>query len=104
MKNIFLILLVACIGCKKGFLTKNPSSEFITADNLDKIAGLLKDEKLMGETPIMGELSGDDYYLNPGRVTELLPVERNAYSWRHDVYEGEGNISDWNTPYKQIYY
>ncbi|OQP40362.1 hypothetical protein A4D02_15715 [Niastella koreensis] len=99
-----LILLVACISCKKDFLTKNPSSEFITADNLEKIGGLLKDDVLMGETPILGELSSDDYFLNPGRPDQLLPVERNAYNWQHDIYEGEGNIPDWNTPYKQVYY
>jgi hypothetical protein len=104
MKYIVLILLVACIGCKKDFLTKNPSSEFIIADNLEKIGGLLKDDVLMGETPILGELSSDDYFLNPGRPAQLLPVERNAYSWQHEIYEGEGNIPDWNTPYKQVYY
>jgi hypothetical protein len=104
MKYIALILLVACIGCKKDFLTENPSSGFIIADNLDKIAGLLKDTFLMGETPILGEISSDDYFLNPGRLTELSPVERNTFSWQHEIYEGEGNIPDWNTPYKQVYY
>ena len=104
MKYISIILLVACIGCKKDFLTENPSSEFITADNLDKIAGLLKDDHLMGETPVLGEISGDDYFLNPGRLTDLLPVERNAYTWQHEIYEGEGDIPDWNIPYKQVYY
>jgi tetratricopeptide (TPR) repeat protein len=99
-----LLFIVAGTGCKKDFLTENPSSEFITADNLEKISGLLKDDILMKETPVLGEISSDDYYLNPGRLKELSVAERNAHRWAVDIFEGEENIPDWNTGYKQIYY
>lgn len=99
-----LLFIVAGTGCKKDFLTENPSSEFITADNLEKISGLLKDEVLMKETPVLGEISSDDYYLNPGRLKDLPVQERNAHRWEIDIFEGEENIPDWNVGYKQIYY
>src|SRR5688572_29750776 len=91
-----LFIIVTGIGCKKDFLTENPSSEFITADNLEKISGLLKDEVLMKETPVLGEISSDDYYLNPGRLKDLPVAERNAHRWEKDIFEGEENIPDWN--------
>lgn len=104
MRYIFIVFVFTCLGCKKGFLTENPSSEFITADNLEKISGLLKDTLLMGETPVLGEISSDDYFLNAGRFKELFGYEKNACIWDADIFKGEENIPDFNLLYKQIHY
>jgi hypothetical protein len=65
---------------------------------------LLDNDDVMKETPILGELSADNYFLNNDYWILLNTVEKNAYTWNKDIYEAEVNIGDWNFSYKQVFY
>jgi starch-binding outer membrane protein, SusD/RagB family len=96
-----LVLLVT--GCSKsGFLNTSPSSELIQPVALAHFSGLLNDVLLMGETPVMGEQSADNYYLSASYYKILPEPDKNLYTWQKDVFSGVADIQDWNIPYKQV--
>lgn len=108
-KNTFLLLLVAAFisqqGCnKKEFLEKIPDSELLIPTTLEDCRRLLDNERVMSETPVLGELSADNFYLPVSFWQNLNTKERNGYTWSKDVYNGEGAIGDWDKPYQQVFY
>ena len=106
-KKIILILVTGIgllLSCKKDFLNKIPSSDLVVPTTLDEFQALLDNDKVIQETPELGELSADNYYLQYP-FWQTLPVkEKNAYIWAPDIYGGQGNVDDWDLPYTQVYY
>jgi len=103
-KIVWSILLVAAVaGCgKKDFLDAKPSSDLFIPTTLEDFQSIL-DRDAMNETPTLGELSSDNYYLLMYLFWQgLNNKERNAYVWAADTYQGVGNVGDWNTPYQQV--
>jgi starch-binding outer membrane protein, SusD/RagB family len=106
---VYFIGLGICIGSllscnKKEFLDKKPSSDLYVPTTLEDFQYLLDNDVTMSETPVMGELSADNYYLNDLFWDRLNAKEKNSYTWAADIYQGEGNVPDWNSPYKQVFY
>ncbi len=59
----------------------------------------------MNETPVLGELSADNFYMPYPFWRNLIIKERNAYIWLAETFDGlTGDIGDWNSPYKQVFY
>ena len=93
------------ISCKKDFLDKKPSTDLVVPSTLGDFRALLDNENVMGQTPGLGELSSDDYYLNYIYwKTKTSTKEHNAYVWAKDIYEGQNNVDDWDLPYQQVFY
>ncbi|MDF2189603.1 RagB/SusD family nutrient uptake outer membrane protein [Paraflavitalea sp. CAU 1676] len=99
------ILLIICVGCNKdAFLESNPKSELVIPSTLDDCQALLDNENVMSETPSLGEISADNYYLPYNFWRGLNIREKNAHIWQQNTFEGlVGNIPDWNSPYKQVF-
>jgi hypothetical protein len=96
------ILLVA--SCTKKFLEEKVSSQYELADNLNNLSGLFNNDDLMGQTPVLGEQSSDDYYMTEEFYNNILhPEDTNAYCWKKDIFEGKTGIPDWDLPYAQIF-
>jgi hypothetical protein len=89
---------------KKEFLDEKPNSNVVVPTTLDDFQQLLDNEALLSLTPALGELSADNFYILPTYWQVLGKKEKNAYIWATDIYEGEGKVSDWNTPYEQVLY
>ncbi|MBO9200970.1 MULTISPECIES: RagB/SusD family nutrient uptake outer membrane protein [Niastella] len=108
VKNIcgcLFILYLGIISCnKKEFLDEKPNSNVVVPTTLDDFQQLLDNEVLLGLTPALGELSADNFYIMPGYWQLLSKKEKNGYIWAADIYEGEGKVTDWNTPYEQVLY
>jgi hypothetical protein len=107
--NVKITYLFICclslISCnKKEFLDEKPDSDVFVPTTLDDFQTLLDNEVKLGVTPVLGDLSADNYNLTPSFWQSLGTKERNAYIWSRDIYNGEGNISDWNSPYEQVLY
>ena len=99
---IFCLLLINCN--KKEFLDEKPNSEVFVPTTLEDFQILLDNEAKLGIIPVLGELSADNFYI-PSSFWQLLgTLEHNAYIWLPDIYNGEGNIADWNAPYEQVLY
>jgi len=108
-KLVYATLVAGCIGCllschKKDFLNEKPSSDLFVPTTLQDFQALLDNYTVMSETPVLGELSADNFYINSVYWQTLSPKEHNAYIWAQDIYGGVGNIGDWNLPYQQVFY
>ena len=111
MKHLSWTILVAGISIlpachKKDFLDAKPSSDLFIPSTLDDFQELLDKDVIINETPILGELCSDNYYLLSGfwQGPTITTKEHNAYIWAPDVYQGQGNVADWNTPYQAVFY
>ncbi len=113
MNSIQKISLFLCItalavatSChKKEFLEAKPDSDLFVPTTLDDCQALLDNETIMNETPVLGELSADNYYLPYTFWRGLNVKEKNAYIWLDNTFDGlTGDITDWNAPYKQVFY
>lgn len=98
-------LAVATSCHKKEFLDAKPDSDLFVPTTLDDCQALLDNETIMNETPVLGELSADNFYLPYAFWHGLNAKEKNAYIWLDNTFDGlTGDISDWNAPYKQVFY
>jgi tetratricopeptide (TPR) repeat protein len=85
-------------------LDEKYSSDLFVPSTLEDLQALLDNEAVMCETPVLGEISADNYYLNYTFWQPLNTQEKNAYIWAEDIYDGVGNMGDWNYPYQQVFY
>ena len=109
MRMIAYVLLLIGLGClcccsRKELLDEKTNSDVFVPSTLDDFQALLENDYIMGETPNLGELSADNYYLAYTYWQSLNVKEHNAYMWAKDIYGGVGNVSDWNYPYQQVFY
>src|SRR5688572_12123528 len=87
---LLFILVSALLSCnKKKFLDEKPDSQFVTPSTLHDFRALLNNERVMSETPVLGELSSDNYYMSGNFWQNLNTKEKNAYVWAKDIYHGE---------------
>jgi starch-binding outer membrane protein, SusD/RagB family len=99
-----LLLLSGILSCKKEFLDKKPDSDLQIPSTLADFRLLLDNERIINETPVLGELSSDNFYLPQTFWAGLNAKEKNGYVWAKDVYAGTIGIADWDRPYQQVYY
>ncbi|HEY8895882.1 MAG TPA: RagB/SusD family nutrient uptake outer membrane protein [Niastella sp.] len=104
MKVYYIFIL--CLGLmscnKKEFLDERPRSDLFVPTTLEDFQALLDNDIVISLTPVLGELSADNFYLLQSSWSSLSTKERNAYTWEKDTYGGEGKVVDWNTPYEQV--
>jgi len=106
-RSLLLLLLTAALGlygCKKEFLNKLPSTALVVPSTLSDYQGLLDNDAVMSGTPVLGEVSADNFYLSYKSWQALDPREYNAYVWASDIYQGQGQVNDWDVPYQQVFY
>ena len=103
-----LSLLLAgmlAVSCHKDdFLGKNPNSSLVVPSTLNDFQNLLDNDQVIGQTPALGEISADNYYMTNDLWNTVGTRVQNAYTWAVDIFQGEGNDEDWNYPYQQVYY
>ena len=102
------ILLFSCVTCsiacnKKKYLETDPSGNFSTINTLADCQSLLNNKELFGETPVLGEISSDGYYIDTNIWKFLSTLEQNAYTWQVDIFEGQRNVPDYSIPYAQVH-
>jgi hypothetical protein len=65
---------------------------------------ILDNEQIMNQSlPGLGLLGSDNYYVTNTMWQSRLPVDRNGYVWKPDIFEGQGNV-DWNRLYQIVEY
>lgn len=97
---------VAC-ACHKvdSFLDEKPSSNLVIPKSISDFRALLDNERVMNETPAIGEISADNYFMDFTAYQALpFPWLYNSYIWNSEIYEGTGTNSNWNKPYEQVFY
>ena len=91
-------------GCKKAFLDQLPSTALVVPSSLSDYQQLLDNTVVMGLTPVLGDVSADNYYLPYTSWQSIDSRERNAYMWASDIFTGQGKVDDWDVPYQQVFY
>lgn len=104
--SILLLSAVALsgVGCKKAFLNQIPSTALVVPSTLADYQELLNNTQIMQLTPLLGDVSADNYYLVDSFWTSLDVEERNAYIWAPDIFQGQYLDADWDMPYQQVFY
>jgi hypothetical protein len=100
------ILLLTCtvvgIACsKKKYLGDDPNSSAIKT--LADCQSLLNNRTVFNESPVLGEISSDSYYIDVDFWQNLSKIDRNAYTWQVDVFEGQKSVADYSMPYAQVH-
>jgi hypothetical protein len=110
IQKLFIFLLAITLtgmgSCnRKEFLEVKSDSDYFVPTTLADCQALLDNETVMNETPVLGELSADNFYMPLAFWRNLNVKERNAYMWLAETFDGlTGDIGDWNAPYKQVFY
>jgi len=106
--HILLLFIYSCalVSCnKREFLEEIPSSDIFVPTTLDDFQALLDADIVMCETPMMGEISADNYRITDAFYNSLQTHERACYTWEENIYQyNELFIGDWNKPYEQVLY
>lgn len=110
MKIIFHLMLTSFLiifsSCKKNWLDAKPDKKLVVPHTLADLQALLDNTIFVFNTgqPALGEVGSDDYYVQYTAWLGLSgDLERNAYVWAKEVYNGE-SVSDWMLPYQRIFY
>ena len=106
IKRLILMFVVVVVGqeCRKQFLDAKPSTTIVSPTSLADFQALLDNTGVFGLVPTLGEASADNYYFPLVTWQSLDTREHNAYIWAPDIFEGQGEQLDWNTPYQQVFY
>lgn len=98
----FTWLIVSASCTKQSHLNQPVDQGLQVLATIEDARALLDNTTIMKETPALGELSADDFYITAGGTID--PVELNAYLWMPDIFMQQRLAGDWFLPYKQIYY
>jgi hypothetical protein len=99
---LLLFLFGSLAGCvRQSDIDQIPGSSLQVPKNLDDLQATLDNMIVMRETPVLSEISADDFYIADTSV--FGSVEMNAYVWNGELFDSRP-VPDWNKPYEQVYY
>jgi hypothetical protein len=102
-KHIFLLLLLALGACNKNdFLDSKPKTSIIIPTSLEELRSMLDNTSVFTNSPSLGLLGCDDYYLSTATWQSLTEIEHNSYSWEKDIYGANRNSDEWSIPWQQV--
>ncbi|AFL83608.1 RagB/SusD family protein [Belliella baltica DSM 15883] len=105
MKNklYFLLSLILLTSCEE-FLDVKPEKSLLLPETLTDLQGLLDSDALvMNITPALQIAAADELLPSPQGWNAIPEIQRNAFIWADDMYEG-ALVGDWNRPFEQIFY
>ena len=92
---------------KSSFLEAKPNQSILIANTVGDFNNLLENTSIINITGgALAQMSGDEYNIINYDEWQALSsnTQINSYVWAKDIYGGENAISDWNVPYKTIFY
>lgn len=106
--SLLIIFITVFISCKKQgeWLDVKSNKSDVIPTTLEDFQALLDNTDVMNSVyPAVGIIGADNsYVLDQVATTGGTVVERNAYRWAVDIYEGNLSASDWTYPFKTIEY
>lgn len=109
IKIALLILIITgitiCSACnKKNFLSDKTISKLFIPSTLEDIQSLLDNDLVINTAGTANDISADNYYIPYSTWQGLNAIDQNTYTWAADIYNGQGNITEWNLPYRQVFF
>lgn len=104
--NVLVLLsLFGLMNCTKSdFLNVKPNSGILVPNTLEDVEKLLNNNLIRTSSSGLATVSADEYIISEANWNTAPSIERNASVWNRDIYEGEGQIPDWNIPYTVVFY
>lgn len=106
MKYLILFAIPALFACNKQdtWLDVKSNKTDIVPVTLENFQSILDNDVIMNsDYPCLGLLGSDNYYVTYETWQPREAIERNAYIWKPDLYEG-GRCLDWEYPYQMVEY
>ncbi|MGK6353502.1 RagB/SusD family nutrient uptake outer membrane protein [Parapedobacter sp. DT-150] len=107
MKIVFIGCCCAVLfsSCVKTFLDVKRDKSQVVPRTLDDYRAILENNAMNYFTShLLGEIGSDDFYVLSEQWQSLAdPVQRNAYVWADEIYEGAIGV-DWNRGYEKMMY
>ncbi|HEY1023820.1 MAG TPA: RagB/SusD family nutrient uptake outer membrane protein, partial [Sphingobacteriaceae bacterium] len=109
MKTFKLLFIAATcctiLSCDKEFLEAKPDKALLVPTTAKEIQALLDNNGvIINLTPALPEISSDDFYITDAGYGALFTeLERTTYIWS-DQKQQVATVTDWETPYKQVFY
>ncbi len=104
---LFVFVSVGIVSCKKDWIKIKPNKSVDVPTSVADFQALLDNSSVMNDIrPYLGEVSADNYYVTYN-YWQTLPslVDKNAYVWAGDVYDGYPTDGpNWNNSYRQVFY
>lgn len=112
MKKIIYTItaLLFFTACKKQdqWLDVKSNKADIIPTTLKDFQALMDNNNVLNAVNAMGMISADNYFIKDALAQTGYTVERNAYVWNADIWEGltgvGDGLNDWTDPYKTIEY
>lgn len=101
-----VILGIIASSCAREWLDEKSDKSLVIPTSLKDLQALLDNSSVMnsGRVPNLGEISADDYVVPAERWPTLSSWEKNAYLWRHKIFDDRDGEENWNNSYQQIFY
>ncbi len=103
---LFCLIVISGFSCKKAtdWLNTPKFKKDITIETLKDYQLLLNNTSILNLTmPIISQIGGDNIYVNERSVPILPVIDRNAYLWNKDIFEGRISL-DYSFSYQAINY
>lgn len=98
-----ILLLMLGASCGKSFLEKKPNSGIVVPSTFSDFQQLFNSSAL-NRSSILPTMSADEYYIiSQADLDAMTPVERNAYLWNKDIYDGGNQVAFWNNSWQSIF-
>jgi starch-binding outer membrane protein, SusD/RagB family len=103
IKSLLFFTVWVFTSCSKSkFLDAKPKTSINVPSTLTDFQALMDNYNTINQSPGLGDISADNYFLDYGSWQSIDVIGRNCYTWAKDPYGGIGNIQDWDLPYQQV--
>lgn len=109
ISSLFKILgsitaILSIWSCEMSFLDAKPNKAILVPTTLEQYQAILDNARdVMNNTPYLGEVSADDFNIIETTFDSYSGEIQNAYIWSERIYT-TSSTSNWDLPYKQIFY
>lgn len=102
--SFWLLLLTAAACSKQDFLNTKPNSSIVIPSTVSDLRAMLDYTSVFTNSPGLGEIATDNYYLQFADWQALSYTERASHTWDADLYANQRQVNDWSIPYQQVLY
>ena len=105
IKHIFFLLAMVVMvpSCKK-YLDAKPDKKLVIPSSVGDLQALLDQNEIMNfNSPSLGEMSADDYWLTDSDLESLPPQDNAVYTWGNNIYTNYFP-NDWSNAYNPVYF
>lgn len=101
---LLAIIAIGAAGCSKKYLEDKTISKLLIPTTLEDVQSLLDNTLVINDAVPVSDISADNFYISYATWQGLHDIDQNTYIWARDIYNGQGNIKEWDLPYQQALY